>query len=228
MSTTKRTEIRESRKAIVLGTMAGWMMRVWSWIVRFEIEDRCGIGTQGGHPGPVIYALWHNRFFTVPPAWRRICGRSRESVVLTSASLDGTVVARAMAVFGLGAVRGSSSRRAVAALVGMKHALRDGFDVCITPDGPRGPRYVFAPGMVKLAAATGTIIIPIHVRFSSAWRLKTWDRFVIPKPFSRVQVIFDHPLTVTNTNDPAEFEAERLRIEQVMVAGVDDLAVPVP
>jgi lysophospholipid acyltransferase (LPLAT)-like uncharacterized protein len=223
MSTSKRIEIRESRKAILLGTLAGWWMRVWSWGLRFQIEDRSGIGTPGTHPRPVIYALWHNRFFTVPPAWRRLCGKTRRSVALTSASLDGTVVARAMAVFGLGAVRGSSSRRAVAALVGMKHALRDGFDVCITPDGPRGPRYVFHPGMVKLAAATGTVIIPIHVRFSAAWRLKTWDRFVIPKPFSRVHVIFDRPLTVTDTSDPAEFEAERLRVENVLVAGVDDL-----
>jgi lysophospholipid acyltransferase (LPLAT)-like uncharacterized protein len=223
MSTSKRIEIRESRKAILLGNLAGWLMRVMSWTLRLQIEDRGGISVPGTHPGPVIYALWHNRFFTVPPAWRRICRKSRQSVVLTSASLDGTVVARAMAVFGLGAIRGSSSRRAVAALVGMKHALRDGFDVCITPDGPRGPRYVFQPGIVKLAAATGTVIIPIHVRFSAAWRFKTWDRFVIPKPFSRVHVIFDHPLTVANTSDPAALEEERLRIEDVMVAGVDDL-----
>ena len=223
MSSHKRIEIRESRKAILLGKLLGWTMRMWSWGLRFQIEDRCGIGTPGVHPGPVIYALWHNRFFTVPPAWRKLCGKSRQSVALTSASLDGTVVARAMAVFGLGAIRGSSSRRGVAALVGMKRALRDGFDVCITPDGPRGPRYVFHPGMVKLAATTGTVIIPIHVRFSSAWRVRTWDRFVIPKPFSRVQVIFDHPLTVADTNDPAEFEAERLRVETAMLAGVDDL-----
>ena len=222
----KRSEIRESRKTILLGTLVGWLMRVWSWVLRFQIDDRCGIGIPGTYPEPVIYALWHNRFFTVPPAWRRLCGKSRQSVALTSASLDGTVVARAMAVFGLGAVRGSSSRRGVAALVGMKHALRDGFDVCITPDGPRGPRYVFHPGMVKLAGTTGTVIIPIHVRFSAAWRLKTWDRFVIPKPFSTVHVVFDHPLTVAKTNEPAAFEAERLRVENTLRAGVDDLDPP--
>ncbi len=223
MSSSKRIEIRESRKSILLGKLLGWTMRVWSWGLRIQIEDRCGIGTPGSLPAPVIYALWHNRFFTVPPAWRRLCGKSRQSVALTSASLDGTVVARAMAVFGLGAIRGSSSRRGVAALVGMKRALRDGFDVCITPDGPRGPRYVFHPGMVQLAATTGTVIIPIHVRFSSAWRVRTWDRFVIPKPFSRVQVIFDQPLTVAVTKDPVAFEAERLRVETAMKAGVDDL-----
>ena len=219
----KRHEIRENRKAIVAGTLIGWLMKLCALTLRFQIEDRCGIGQPGGHPAPVIYALWHNRFFTVPAAWRILCGRTRQSVVLTSASNDGAMVARAMAVFGFRAVRGSSSRRAVAALVGMKQAIRDGFDVCVTPDGPRGPRYVFHPGLVKIAEATHTPIIPIHVRFAAAWRLKTWDRFVIPKPFSRVHVIFDRPLTVLPAADAAAFEVERQRIQAVLLAGVDDL-----
>ena len=218
-----RHEIRENRKAVVLGTLAGWLMRLCAMTLRFEIEDRCGIGVPGTHRSPVIYALWHNRFFTVPSAWRKLCGSTRQSVVLTSASLDGAVVARAMAVFGFEAVRGSSSRRAVAALIGMKRAIEEGFDVCVTPDGPRGPRYVFHPGLVKIAEATQTPIIPIHVRFSSAWRLNTWDRFVIPKPFSRVHVIFDHPLRVPPAANETAFEAERQHLETMLRAGVDDL-----
>src|SRR5690606_9214875 len=118
-------------------------------------------------------------------------GTHRKAVVLASASHDGAALASAMAVFGLGAVRGSSSRRGVAALIALKRALKSGVDVCITPDGPRGPRYGLQPGVVKLAASSGAPIIPIHVRFSSAWRLNTWDRFVLPKPFSRVHMIFD-------------------------------------
>ncbi|MCF7675828.1 MAG: lysophospholipid acyltransferase family protein [Akkermansiaceae bacterium] len=220
MSTQRRTEIRDSRKAMVLGTLAGWAMRVWSWLVRLEVETRWD---PAARTGPVIFALWHNRFFTVPPAFRKAYGSRRKCVVLTSASLDGAVVARAMAVFGFGAVRGSSSRRGVAALVGLTRAVRSGLDVCITPDGPRGPRYVFQPGMVKLAEASGTPIIPVHVTFSSAWRFKTWDRFVVPKPFSRVRVVFDHPLTVATTSDAQAFENERARVEAALVAGVDDL-----
>ncbi|KAB2640547.1 MAG: lysophospholipid acyltransferase family protein [Verrucomicrobia bacterium] len=218
----KRHEIRESRKAIVAGTLIGWFMKLCALTLRFHIEDRCGIGQPCGLPAPVIYALWHNRFFTVPAAWRMLCGQTRKSVVLTSASNDGAMVARAMAVFGFRAVRGSSSRRAVAALVGMKQAIRDGFDVCVTPDGPRGPRYVFHPGLVKIAEATHTPIIPVHVHFAAAWRLNTWDGFVIPKPFSRVHVIFDQPLTVLPAADAAAFEAQRRRIEAVLLAGVDD------
>jgi lysophospholipid acyltransferase (LPLAT)-like uncharacterized protein len=196
MSTDRRTEIRDSPKMIIIGTLVGWMMRIWSWSLRMEIETRWKPDAGGMTAGPAIFALWHNRFFTVPPAFRKVYGASRRCVVLTSASLDGAMVARAMAVFGLGAVRGSSSRRGAAALVALTRAVRGGLDTCITPDGPRGPRYEVHPGMVKLAAATCAPIIPIHVTFSNAWRLKTWDYFVIPKPFSRVRIVFDDALVI--------------------------------
>ncbi len=217
-----RTEIRESPKAAVIGTLAGWLMRIWSLTLRIEVEDRCGITRPGGFPGPVILALWHNGIFTIPPVWRREIGSHRKAVVLTSASHDGAALARAMAVFGLGAVRGSSSRRGVAALIALKRTLRDGIDVCITPDGPRGPRYGLQPGVVKLAASSGAPVIPIHLRVSSAWRLKTWDRFVVPKPFSRVRVIFDDALVVPPDLPDDRFEAERLRIESILRSPTDD------
>jgi lysophospholipid acyltransferase (LPLAT)-like uncharacterized protein len=109
-------------------------------------------------------------------------------VVLTSASHDGAALATAMGVFGIGSVRGSSSRRGVAALVGMRKALREGIDVCVTPDGPRGPRYMIQAGLVKLAETSAAPVIPIHVEYPNCWRLKTWDRFAIPKPCSTVRV----------------------------------------
>lgn len=218
------SEIRESRKATVLGTLAGWLMRAWCATLRVEIEDRCGIGRAGSFEGPVIYGLWHNRIFCVPSAWRRLCGRSRETVVLTSASHDGAMLARAVGVFGLGAVRGSSSRRGVAALVALRKTLREGRDVCVTPDGPRGPRYVLQPGLVKLAEASGAPVVPIHVGFTSAWRLKSWDRFGLPKPFSRVRVIFDEALAVPGGLSESEFATWRDRIESVLRAGVEDFS----
>lgn len=219
----KDSEIRESRKAKVLGTFAGWFMKAWASTLRYRIEDRCGVCTPGNFTTPVLFALWHNRIFTLPPVWRKSGGNGRKSVVLTSASHDGSMLAHAMAVFGLGAVRGSSSRRAVAALVGMKRALKDGFDVCITPDGPRGPRYHFQPGVVKIAESAGVPIVPIHVNYGRAWRLKTWDRLVIPKPFSRVHIVFDRELVVAAGMDEAGFAAECTRIEGILRAGADDL-----
>lgn len=222
MSSKKSSEIRASRKSAMLGTLAGWTMKLLAATLRMEVRDLCGIGRPDSAMPPVIYALWHNRFFCVPPAWNRICYGHRKTVALTSASHDGDMVARAMAVFGLGSVRGSSSRRGVAALVGLKRALQEGLDICVTPDGPRGPRYKIQPGIIKLAESTGAPIIPIHVRFSSAWRLKTWDRFVIPKPFSHVEVTFAEPIHLARGMDAEAFENERLNIENLMIQGADD------
>ena len=224
MSTRKRNEIRGDRTSALIGTTAGWAMKLVSATLRIKLRDECGLGIAEGPSRlpPAIYILWHNRFFCVPPAWNRLCYGKRTTIALTSASRDGDMVARAMAVFGLGAIRGSSSRRAVAALVGLKRALQDGNDVCLTPDGPRGPRYKIQPGFIKLAQATGAPIIPIHLRFSSAWRLKTWDRFVIPKPFSRVEVTFDRPIYVPADLDETAFDQRLAEIESILVAGTDD------
>ncbi len=222
MGRNKGSEIRSDRRSTLGGVAIGWMMKLLTATLRLEVRDLCGISQADAAVPPVIYILWHNRFFTVPAAWNRICRSHRKAVTLTSASHDGDLVARAMAVFGMGAVRGSSSRRAVAALVGLKQALLDGFDVCLTPDGPRGPRYRIQAGFIKLAQATGAPVVPVHVRFSSAWRLKTWDRFVIPKPFSRVVVTFAEAIHLPRKLDEAAFEKERLRIESMLVKGTDD------
>lgn len=222
MSSKKGSEIRGDRKSSLLGAAAGRAMKLLAMTLRLDVRDECGIGSPDANTPPVIYILWHNRFFCVPPAWQRLCGSHRKAVALTSASHDGDMVARAMAVFGLGAVRGSTSRRGVAALVGLKRALHAGSDICLTPDGPRGPRYKMQPGVVKLAESSGAPVVPVHVRFSSAWRLKTWDRFVIPKPFSRVQVTFAEPIRLTRGMDAATFENERLKLESLLVNGTDD------
>ncbi|MFT4175511.1 MAG: lysophospholipid acyltransferase family protein [Luteolibacter sp.] len=225
MSKKNDSEIRIDRKSILLGTLIGWVMKVWSWTLRYHVTDHVGITRHGNFPQPVILALWHNRIFALPPIWYRTIGKHRPCVVLTSASHDGTTLATAMSVFGLGAVRGSSSRRAVAALIAMKRALKEGSDICITPDGPRGPRYEFQPGIVKIAESSGSPIIPMHARFHSAWRLKTWDRFVIPKPFSRVDFSYGEALHVAPCADADAFEAERKRIEAALLAGADDVSL---
>ena len=218
----KSTEVRGTRKAELLGTLAGWVMRLWTKTLRFNVEDHCGVTHPQDPIQPVIYTLWHNRIFTIPPIWMRRCGNFRKAVVLASASKDGAILANAVGVFGIGAVRGSSSRRAVAGLIGMKRALAEGLDICITPDGPRGPRYIFHPGVVKLAESSGAPIVPVHARYESAWRLKTWDALVIPKPFSRVTVIFDEMVSVPPKLDAAAFQAQLDRVQAILLAGVDD------
>lgn len=223
MSKSKSTEILGDRKSEILGTLVGWLMRGWSKTLRYDISDHCGITSGQSSIPPVLFTLWHNRIFTLPPIWWRTGGNGRKSVVLTSASKDGAILAKAMEVFGLGAVRGSSSRRAVAALIGMKRALQEGLDVCITPDGPRGPRYSFHPGVIKLAQASGAPIVLIHATYSNAWRIKSWDRLVIPKPFSKVTLVFSELLHIpAKLNEPA-FLAEVERVNNLLLAGADDL-----
>jgi lysophospholipid acyltransferase (LPLAT)-like uncharacterized protein len=223
MARTQSTEIRASRGSRLAGYAAGYVMKLWGLTLRYEINGKPGVSAPEIAPAPVIFALWHNRIFTMPPIWRGTGGKGRKSVVLTSASRDGTTLATAMSMFGLGAIRGSSSRRAVSALIGMKKALREGFDVCVTPDGPKGPRYEVQPGVIKIAQATGAEIIPIHIRYGSAWRLKTWDLFVIPKPFSRVSIVFDKPHRIPPDLDNDGFEATRIALENCLVDGCDDL-----
>lgn len=217
------TEIRTNRGSRLAGLLAGYAMKLWGLTLRYEINGKPGITAPEIASAPVIFALWHNRIFTMPPIWRRTGGKDRKSVVLTSASKDGTTLATAMSMFGLGAIRGSSSRRAVAALIGMKKALREGSDVCVTPDGPKGPRYGVQPGVIKIAQATGAEIIPIHIRYGAAWRIKSWDRFVIPKPFSRVSIIFDTPHSIPPALDSESFEAARFALEKCLTDGSDDL-----
>ena len=213
MSRRQSHEVRSNRKSALIGTLIGWTMKLVAATLRLEVRDRCGVGKPELAVPPVIYILWHNRFFTVPAAWNKICRKHRRSVTLTSASHDGDMVARAMAVFGLGAVRGSSSRRAVAALVGLRQALRDGTDVCLTPDGPRGPRYQVQEGVISTAQLTGLLIVPVSYHLQWKFTVKSWDRFQIPVPFARVQVVMGRPLRVPLAADAAGREACRQQLE---------------
>lgn len=219
MASSSRSEIRESTKSRVLGTAAGWLMRAWCRTLRYDVIDRVGF-LEGQASGPFIYAVWHNRIFCLPSIWWNAFHGERPLAVLTSASHDGAALAHAVNVFGMTSIRGSTSRRAVAALVAMKRALLDGINITLTPDGPRGPCYQLQGGLLKTAQATNTKIVPVYVTFSDAWRLrKSWDRFAIPKPFSRVRVIFDEALAIDPQLSEDAFEAERLRIETLMRAG---------
>lgn len=222
MSSQHHHAVRSSRKTIVMGWLAGWLVRLLSKTLRVRVIDDAGLNGDAGQQKPVIYAMWHNRILVVPPVWKRWCGARRSCVVLTSASRDGEVVERAMAVFGLEAVRGSTSRRGVAALVGLLRVLRQGKDVCITPDGPKGPRYRLQPGVVKLASSASVPLVLIHVRCASAWRLRSWDRFVIPKPFSRVEVRFSGRIELAKGLPDEELELQRQKLERMLVDGVDD------
>ncbi|QTN31400.1 lysophospholipid acyltransferase family protein [Akkermansiaceae bacterium] len=222
MAKSTNTDIKGNRISRLAGRLAACLMKLWSMTLRYEVNGTKGVSKPQIGKKPVIFVLWHNRIFTMPPVWKETGGKGRRSVVLTSASKDGTTLATAMERFGLGAIRGSSSRRAVSALIGMKKALREGFDVCVTPDGPKGPRYQVQPGVIKIAQSAAAEIIPIHIRYGGAWRLSSWDRFVIPMPFSRVNITFGDPMHVPGDLSPEDFEKARLALQECLLSGSDD------
>ncbi len=199
--------------------LIAFLIRALALTIRIRIDDRCGI-TRGEVKGPVIWAFWHNRILLVPVVYRRHCS-GRRGFALTSPSKDGAILAKVMDLFGLGTVRGSSSRRGVTALRELAAILGRGDDVAITPDGPRGPMYKLSPGIVKLAQVAGAPILPMHVRYNGYWRLGSWDAFRIPHPFSGVEFVFGPLHTVEQTSDDASFAAQCERLERMLVEGKD-------
>ena len=101
--------------------------------------------------------------------------------------------------------------------------IAGGRDVVITPDGPRGPAYQIGAGLAFLSQKSGAAVVPINMEYSSCWRLKSWDRFILPRPFSKVRVTFAPPHAVLPTTTDAEFESERLRLQNAMMAIVETL-----
>jgi lysophospholipid acyltransferase (LPLAT)-like uncharacterized protein len=94
-------------------------------------------------------------------------------------------------------------------------------NVLVTPDGPRGPVYQVTPGIVFLAQKSGAPVVPIHMEYSSCWRMKSWDRFVVPRPFAALRAIFGEPLHVPPLSEPEQFEAERLQLQNAMMSLVE-------
>jgi lysophospholipid acyltransferase (LPLAT)-like uncharacterized protein len=185
--------------------------------LRLRITDLSGF-TRQSPDFPIIVTFWHNRILAITLAYLRIYPHHlRKGVaVLTSPSKDGEILAQLMACFRMGAIRGSSSRRGARALRECTDWLNSGADLAVTPDGPRGPRYTLGPGLILLAQATGARILPVHVRFSNAATIKSWDGFRIPLPFSRLDVTIGAYETIPPTPTDEAFETERLRIETLL------------
>jgi lysophospholipid acyltransferase (LPLAT)-like uncharacterized protein len=150
---------------------------------------------------PLIGSFWHACIIPATYLCRDLGVR-----VMSSNSYDGEYMGRIIRKFGFVAVKGSSSRNAVRALLGLRRALQEGWSVAFSIDGPRGPRYKVKPGPVALARSSGVSMTMFHVAVEKAWVLKTWDRLIIPKPFSRVLLRFGNLIVV-----PPEANDEDLR-----------------
>lgn len=151
---------------------------------------------------PIVYSFWHTCMIPAMYLWRDLKIR-----VMSSDSFDGEYTGRIMQKFGFLKIRGSSSKFAVRAVLGMRRDLEQGWTVAFTLDGPRGPRYVVKPGPVLLARATGVPMAVFHIALTDAWVLNTWDRLMIPKPFSRALMRVSRKIYVPEDASEAEREA---------------------
>lgn len=175
--------------------------------LRCRWHDRSGLaGAQHGQP--VIFCLWHNRLAISMLVRRR---HPRKLAALVSASKDGALLAAVMGRFGVEQVRGSTSRRGPQALLEMSSRAKLGYDLAVTPDGPRGPRYVVQKGVIALAQVTGLAIVPVTCNTRRKICLKSWDGFQIPLPFSRCELILNQPILVPR--EACEIKREELRLE---------------
>jgi len=160
---------------------------------------------------PVIYSFWHRAVF--PSAW---LWRNQNIAVMVSRSFDGEYIARIIKMLGFAAVRGSSSRGGGPALLGMKSHLEKGDSVAFTIDGPRGPKYVAKPGPVLLSRLTSLPMAAFYVAIESAWVLNTWDRFVVPKPFSKALARISTKMYVPQDAEDAQMDAFHRQLQAAL------------
>jgi lysophospholipid acyltransferase (LPLAT)-like uncharacterized protein len=189
------------------------LVRVWGRTLRFKMnaETRTQLN---GVPEATAVVLWHNRLFLTPEIFRR--HRSRRRIYgLVSASKDGAWLAAFYRLIGIYPVRGSSNNFGREAARQLIDVMREGHDVGITPDGPRGPIYSVEPGVLVVTRRNNAPMLLIGAEFSRAWRLKSWDRFYLPCPFS--QVILRTEMVATRNDDGAKVTAEQVRTKLLSI-----------
>jgi lysophospholipid acyltransferase (LPLAT)-like uncharacterized protein len=200
----------------LVAALVVFLLRTVAKTIRFREEDRTGYF--GGNPEPkMIFAIWHNRLSLSAILYQRYVQKfvpERRMAAMVSASKDGGLLAKIMEGFGLEPVRGSSSRRGGQALVELTTCAERGYDLALTPDGPRGPRYEAQEGVITTAQITGLPIVPVSYHLNWKIRVNSWDGFQIPLPFAHCSVIMEKPLFVPREISDEQREMYRKQLEQ--------------
>ena len=165
-----------------------------SWRIRTVDEERWRPLYEARRPH--VFLLWHEAL--LPLLWHH---RRQSIAIVVSEAREGQYLADFAASLGYRAVRGSSTRGGARALLGAVRELEAGYAVAFTPDGPRGPRRDLKPGVVAAAQRGHGVVVPLHARADRAWRLNSWDRFMIPKPAARVRILYGRPFEVAPGED---------------------------
>jgi lysophospholipid acyltransferase (LPLAT)-like uncharacterized protein len=191
------------------------LVKILSKTLRLEIVDPDQI-LKGVWTKPTIYVMWHNRIICIPTLFPR--SFQENNTVLASQSRDGNYVSDYLKTFHYQAIRGSSSRGGVKALIQLKKRLEQGGSITLTPDGPRGPKYNVQEGIIWVARKTGAPIIPASLNTERHWELKGWDNTQIPKPFTKAELIFGTPFYVNDGSDATDESTQRLILQEKLMA----------
>ena len=170
---------------MLLVRLLALLMGAWTRTLRFRWDEATQAFLDAEHP-PSVVILWHNRLFVAPAFFRRYF-KQRKLAVLISASGDGAWLSAFLKQVGMHPVRGSRYNRGPQAVRELIEASKQGHDIGITPDGSRGPIYDMKPGAVTVAMKTNTPIVLLSFNFGRAWRLKSWDKFFLPHPFTTIE-----------------------------------------
>lgn len=204
-STTDAQYTRRERVLLwLISTIGALAVRLIGATLRISMYIEPGGPAFNTHP--LILCFWHRGIFSSTWAFRK-----QNIGVITSQSFDGEYIARIISAFGYVPIRGSSSRGGARALLESRRILESGRTVAFTSDGPRGPLYVTKPGPVLLASKSGVPIVAFHIAVEKAWLLRSWDRFMIPKPFSRALLCMSAQMLVPpdlETTQLDQFHAE--------------------
>ena len=187
--------------------LIGLLARTW----RVRVRNDEGWRRLAAEKKPWIFALWHSTLLPIA-----IQHNDQGIAVLVSQHRDGELIARTLAAWGNSTVRGSTTRGGSRALLAMIKELERGVVVAVTPDGPRGPALKFQAGTLIAAQRANVPVVPILMHADRAWRLRSWDRFIIPKPFARLTIAYGDPVMVNGTT-PREASEEAARFEQIMM-----------
>jgi lysophospholipid acyltransferase (LPLAT)-like uncharacterized protein len=193
--------VNNERRVRWIVRLGGPLVRLLASTWRFEEVNAASWRALRADGKPFIFALWHGHLLA--QTWLR---RREGITVMISEHRDGEIIARLVETWGYRTVRGSTSRGAGRALLGMVRELQSGKEFAITPDGPRGPAGEAAPGVLLASQRAQVPIVTMRSEVSRTWRLGSWDRFMIPKPFAKVRVIYGEPWVAPATDDAAAAE----------------------
>lgn len=218
-------EIRDKWSNRLAGRVLAWYMRLVYHTSRKRWTDAQHLTEPLQLGQSVIVASWHNRNIMAAYIFMSVAKQqSKKLLPLISASRDGGMAATAMASFGMGSIRGSSSRGGMAALKMITRAIKEGYHVAFTPDGPRGPRYSMQGGVTTAAKLTGATIVPFTYQAKRKKILNTWDQMIAPFPFNRLHFVYGKPINVPRNTTAAELKSftEELQAELMRICEVAD------